>query len=99
MKTSNQILIKNIVTNTETNVEGVKLYCVVDKFLKEDLNIILEIENDMVLSSSFLNSSLGSILDKYGLDKLKNSLKLKCNKSQFERISTYLYKYNHIYCK
>ncbi|WP_396151273.1 STAS-like domain-containing protein [Flavobacterium sp.] len=99
MDSTTNILVKDIVNNTEMNIEGVKLYCVLEKNLKQYNNIILNIDNDMVLSSSFLNSSLGNILDNYGLDRLKNSLKFKCNKNQFERISTYLHKYNEIYKK
>lgn len=97
MKNLIHITVKDIVSNTETNVEGVKLYCIIEKTIKDNSTIILEIENDMILSSSFLNSSLGSILDNYGFNNLKNNLKLKCNKYQFQRINTYLNKYKELY--
>ncbi|MDI5894139.1 STAS-like domain-containing protein [Flavobacterium algoritolerans] len=99
MNNTTQISVKNIVSNTETNVEGIKLYCVLDKSLKEKHIITLEIENDMQLTSSFLNSSLGNIIDNYGFNILKSNLKLKCSKAQYNRLSSYLYKYNDIYQK
>jgi hypothetical protein len=91
------ISLKQIVTNTETNVEGVKLYCVLENSLKQNIVFILEIEGDMSLSSSFLNSSLGNLIDNYGFETLKNHLKLKCNKPQYERINFYLNKYKNLY--
>lgn len=91
--------LKDYVTNTDTNIEGVKLFCLLDNLISNSEVFILEIENDMSLSSSFLNSSFGNIIDKYGFINLKNHLKIKTNKSQFGRISNYLNKYNELYHK
>lgn len=91
--------LKEYVTNTDTNIEGVKLFCLLDRLMSNSNPFILEIENDMSLSSSFLNSSFGNIIDKYGYIKLKEHLKIKTNKSQFIRLSNYLNKYNELYKK
>lgn len=98
MKDSNYSL-KNFVDNTDTNVEGVKLFCLLDKLISDDVAFVLEVESNMTLSSSFLNSSLGNIIDKYGYNSLKDKLKIKTNKSQFDRISKYIKKYNELYHK
>lgn len=99
MCTTKNISLKSIVLNTDTNVEGIKLYCVIEKSLKQNNIFILEIEDDMPLTSSFLNSSLGNVIDNYGYSLLKNHLKLKCNKNQYDRVIKYLFKYNEIYQK
>ncbi len=97
MKTQTTISLNSIVSNTETNTEGIKLFCVISKAIKDDKLIILEIDSDMALSSSFLNSALGEIIDNYSLDILKSYLKIKSSRTQFDRINSYLTKYNNIY--
>lgn len=97
MKTQAKISLANIVSNTDTNVEGVKLYCVIAKAIKNDETLILEIDSNVALSSSFLNSSLGGIIDDFSFEELKSFLKIETNKTQFERISSYLTKYHQIY--
>ena len=97
MKTQTKISLSSIVSNTETNTEGIKLFCVISKTIKDDTLLILEIDSDMALSSSFLNSALGEIIDNYSLDILKSFLKIKSSKTQFDRINSYLTKYNNIY--
>ena len=97
MKTQTKILLSSIVSNTETNSEGVKLFCVITKAIKNEESIILEIDSNMTLSSSFLNSSLGEVIDNYNLDVLKTYLKIQTTKTQFERINSYLNKYNDAY--
>lgn len=97
MKTQTRISLASIVSNTETNTEGIKLFCVISKAIKNDESIILEIDSNMALSSSFLNSALGEVIDNYSLNILKSSLKIVSSKTQFERINSYLTKYDNIY--
>lgn len=97
MKTQTKISLASIVSNTETNIEGIKLFCVISKAIKNDESLILEIDSDMAFSSSFLNSSLGEIIDMYNIDVLKSTLRIESSKTQFERINSYLVKYNNIY--
>lgn len=92
-----EIKLNSIVDNTDSNSEGVKLYCVLDTHFKNNKILLLEINSDMSLTSSFLNSSFGNILDKYGYDKLKSNLKIKANNNQFTRVKDYLNQYNEIY--
>lgn len=93
-----EIKLKSLVNNTDNNTEGVKLYCILDDYFKNNDMLLLVVDSDMSLTSSFLNSSFGNIIDKYGYDKLKNSLKIKTNKNQIDRIKDYLEKYNEVYC-
>lgn len=97
MKTQTKISLASIVSNTETNIEGIKLFCVISKAIKNDESLILEIDSDTAFSSSFLNSSLGEIIDIYNIDILKSTLRIESSKTQFERINSYLIKYNNIY--
>lgn len=97
MKTQIKILLSSIVSDTETNSEGVKLFCVIAKAIRSEESILLEIDSNMTLSSSFLNSSFGEIIDNYDIDVLKTHVKIQTTKTQFERINTYLNKYNNAY--
>ena len=97
MKTQTKILLSSIVSNTDTNTEGIKLFCVISKAIKDNDLLIIEIDSNMSLTSSFLNSALGEIIDNYSLDILKSSLKIVSSKTQFDRINSYLTKYNNIY--
>ena len=92
-----EIKLNSLVNNTDSNTEGVKLYCILDGYFKDNKLLLLDIDSDMSLTSSFLNSSFGNIIDKYGYAKLKNNLRIKTNKNQIYRIKDYLEKYNEIY--
>ena len=97
MKTQTRISLTSIVSNTETNTEGIRLFCVISKAIKNDESLILEIDSNTALSSSFLNSSLGEIIDTYSIDILKSVLRIESSRTQFDRINSYLIKYNDIY--
>jgi len=97
MKTKTNISLNSIVSNTETNIEGVRLFCVISEAIKNNTELMLEIDSDMTLSSSFLNSSFGEIIERFDLEKLKSTVKIKTSRTQFQRISEYLNKFNSIY--
>ena len=67
-----------------------------DSYLRGD-QILLFIDNDTPVSSSFLNSSIGVFLDNYGLQNFKDTVKFKGAPAQFKRISTYIKDYTKIY--
>jgi hypothetical protein len=69
MKTIN-IIVKDITPSALSNVNGVQLQAVMDKYLSAGDAIVLSFQGIHVVSSSFLNSSFGNITDKYGFDIL-----------------------------
>lgn len=91
------LVLKNIVKDTSSNDQGMLLFTYLkDAYLSND-SIILDVDSDLSMSSSFLNSSIGLFLDNFGLDNFKKTLKFKGTKTQFSRIADYISKYNELY--
>jgi len=93
----NFLELNKIVENYSSNSEGYKLFTLLDKYAEENKIVVVSIDNTATLSSSFLNSSIGEFLDKYGYDFFKTNVKIKTSKTQFNRLSNYLEKYNNLY--
>lgn len=76
MTTNNKIIItvKDVVSGTSTNAEGFALYTVMNKAISNDKTIVLSLKACTALSSSFLNSSIGAIVEKHGLKEMKGKL-------------------------
>lgn len=62
------------VDGTATNIEGCKFKVVLEDYVKEDYNINISLKNITPLSSSFLNSSFGELVDSYGFEKTTSLL-------------------------
>ena len=73
MKTE-KIIIKDITSGTTSNIDGLSLKMAIIASLDRADNIILSFEGISALSSSFLNSSIGEIVDQYGFDILKDRI-------------------------
>lgn len=92
------ITLNHIVDNCSSNVEGVKFFNALDSAIKVDNEVIIVVDNDSALSSSFLNSSIGMFVEKYGIEFFKKNIKFQGSKNQFGRISNYLNKFSTVYC-
>jgi len=90
----NIVILNNIVNDTSSNSEGEKLFNVLESSIKQNQEVVLNIGPEEALSSSFLNSSIGRILELYGLDKFKSLFKFKGSLNQFERLSKYIKHYS-----
>jgi hypothetical protein len=88
------IQLKNTSRSFSSNKDGLILFNIFENTIKEKTSILLEIDSEIAMSSSFLNSSFGEVLSLYGLDTLKEYIKIKTSKNQFERISNYISKYS-----
>jgi hypothetical protein len=91
------IQLKNISHSFNSNKDGMLLFNIFETTIKDKNSILLEIDNEIAMSSSFLNSSFGEVLSLYGLDVLKSHIKIKTSKNQFERISNYISKYRRVH--
>jgi hypothetical protein len=79
------------VTGTSTNVEGYALFAVLSKEIEDGNVVKLSLENSTPMSSSFMNSSFGELVDKFGMDKVKANIRLVHYKpSQAISIQKYL---------
>jgi len=65
-----------IVKGTLTNSEGVKVFKLLDKSISDEVTIELSFSGASALSSSFLNSSIGELIEKYGFERFKQYVKL-----------------------
>jgi hypothetical protein len=95
MKTAT-ITLNKLVEESSSNSSGLVLFNEIER-VDFGASIILEIDSDMPLSSSFLNSSIGEYLDKYGMENFKRRIKFKGNRNQFKRISDYISQYTRLH--
>ena len=84
-----KLIIKDITAGTLSNTEGTVLYCAIESALKNNDLIFLSFEGINTISSSFLNSSLGSLVDKYGFNILKVKI-INCTKPLANIILKYI---------
>ena len=70
------ISLLDVVDGTSTNLEGAKLYAALKPYLATGTLVQLSMRGASPMSSSFLNSSIGDLIDHYGITALRNSLKL-----------------------
>ena len=70
------ILLDDVVNGTFTNDEGAKLYAALAPHLAAGTVVRLSLRGATAMSSSFLNSSFGDLIDHYGIAALRRSLKL-----------------------
>lgn len=88
--------LKALVPDTSSNSSGSILFKVLHDAISRGSDVVLEVDNDLTLSSSFLNSSIGEVLDSYGLITFKKHVKFKGNKNQFERLANYISYYEKL---
>ena len=70
------ILLGDVMNGTSTNNEGAKLYAALAPHLVAGTVVRLSLRGTTAMSSSFLNSSIGDLIDCYGILALRRSLKL-----------------------
>ena len=76
MKNQEIIIVRDICKGTFTNADGIALYCAILNVLDVSDSIILSFTGIDAVSSSFLNSSIGNIIDEKGIDVLKSKIKI-----------------------
>lgn len=88
------IKLNDVMTGADFPDAGSRLYDLIVNNINENDKIFIDLEGISSLPSMFLNTSIGKYLDNYGLDSLRNKISFtKITKSQAERISTYIAKY------
>jgi chromosome condensin MukBEF MukE localization factor len=63
--------IMDIVSGTSTNNEGIPLFLELDKYLSSGRKVRLSMADATSFSTSFLNSSIGDVIDKYGYEHFR----------------------------
>lgn len=70
------VSLDSIVDGTFTNSEGNKLFTALSPYVSAGQVVRLSLRDATPMSSSFLNSSIGELIEQYGLAALRHSLKL-----------------------
>lgn len=70
------ITVKDVCQGTFTNAGGVALYYAIVRALDVSDVVVLSFDEITAVSSSFLNSSIGNIIDERGIDVLKSRVKI-----------------------
>ena len=84
------IRLMDIVSGTSTNAEGLLLFNVLDNILLTSQKVRLTLDGATPFSTSFLNSSIGCLVDKYGIEATRKRLVfLNLTKSQIKKMTSY----------
>lgn len=85
------IVIRDIVSDTYTNASGYKLYMALLESLESSNDIIsLSFEEISSTSSSFLNSSIGALVEAKGISILQRVKPVKVGITQAEILKKYI---------
>ncbi len=84
----------DVTEDTVTNAGGLTMYVAMEKAFDENLKVSWDMEGVQLVSSSFLNSSIGNLIDKYGVTFFKAHFSItKYTRYQVEFIKDYITKY------
>lgn len=85
------IKLKDIVKDTYTNASGYSLYTIINHELNSNKEIItLSFEGVSCTSSSFLNSSIGSLIETHGIAVLNRIKPVQVSPTQAELLKKYV---------
>lgn len=85
------IKLMDCVSGTSTNNEGLGLFIAISRAFKAREIVKLSLEGSTSMSSSFMNSSFGELVEEFGVDIVRKQLRLIDYKpSQAEQIKKYL---------
>lgn len=91
----NKINIIESAKGTSINKEGELLYSVLEPYFKNSLKVEVSFKDTTAMSTSFFNSSFGMLIDNYGLDKLRETVKIcDITKAQFDLFKKYVRKHS-----
>ena len=84
------IRLMDVVTGTSTNTDALPLFNAIDTILSNNQKVRLSLDGATPFSTSFLNSSIGSLADKYGLDNMRKRIVFtNLKESQIKAIKRY----------
>lgn len=91
LTTPHTLSIVDVVHGTSSNADGDKLFATVASFVRAGQIVRLSLKGVTPMSTSFLNSSFGELIDEFGLDAVRSQVKLvEYVPSQAMRIKEYI---------
>ncbi|TGE22136.1 DUF4325 domain-containing protein [Hymenobacter aquaticus] len=89
------VYVAHIVAGTSTNADGYSLKTVLEKYFRAGQIVRLSLKGATPMSSSFLNSSFGELIENFGVDRVRELVKLVDFKpSQALAIKDYIDKFS-----
>lgn len=90
------IKIKELISDKSYPEAGNALFAIIDDYIAKDNKVTLDLDGVEALPSMFLNVSLGAIIEKYGVAKMKhNTAFANITHSQIERLKVYIAHYQN----
>ena len=65
-----KIIVKDIISSALSNTDGIQLQVAMDQILTDKDNVVISFHGINVMTTSFLNSSIGNLIDKYNIEIL-----------------------------
>lgn len=85
-----KVNILDIVSDTFTNTGGLQLFNFLESHIENNNPLTLSFKGSQALSSSFLNSSIGDLVAKYGFEAFKRNIKpIELTKTQADMLKYY----------
>jgi hypothetical protein len=89
------IKVLDIVSSTTSNSDGFQVFLIIDNLIVRGNNVSLSFKDSPAVASSFLNSSIGELIEKHGYQSVKNRLKMTgFSKSNADTVKRYLQLFN-----
>lgn len=86
-----EIQLMDVVSGTSTNADGLALFIFLDEALSQNQKVRLSFLNATPFASSFLNSSFGNLVEKYGIDQFRMSVVItNYSLAQVKKVKEYI---------
>lgn len=90
-----KIRLTDIVTETYSNSAGYKLFLELKRYVSDNSPVELSFLGSAPPSSSFLNSSFGSLIEEIGMERFKSLIKpIELSSSQASMLKHYISTFN-----
>ncbi|MGV8092491.1 MAG: STAS-like domain-containing protein [Mangrovibacterium sp.] len=84
------LVLKDVVTGSYSSIDGCSLYYALKPFFINGDTVMVSMQDFSAMSSSFFNSSFGALIDEFGIDKFRATLKFaNLSSSQAKLIKKY----------
>lgn len=98
MKPSITYNVLDLTDGTSTNAQGFAVFTIAEQHIIDEQKAVFSFQNTSGISTSFLNSFVGELLDNYSLNKIKNFVGFTgMTKVQAKYLRKYIANYKEYY--
>lgn len=85
------LIVKNLIAGSYSSSDGFSLFCILEPDFIHSNRIEVSLKDFPPMSSSFFNSSFGELIDKYGIQKFRETVKFSnLTNSQAQLLRKYI---------